>query len=409
METLLTIDISIVAKLVELGYQKDVTYAEENIWDKDSLEIHRFVRQSKPLTQRSISLTLLSVPNLANAFFSPAWNNNCADLLEFIEQNITPQRLYDEYEDNITVRLSALRLAAHTRMAPKHRPFFPRLRDLVSFPEVKAMMNPFDTPEFDPQDVDKLVPIVDDLVVSWKADCQRQLEESIRSSAPDIPEDIAIWDLAIANMVSCTDAICQDVLVEPWPNGVLHDCKYYGYPIKSNDEERFIDNDNPHTLARNKWYDNVMNTSLGYKWSMKYLHPLVHGVENIVKLCGKDPLQVTAAEMDQFDARFFCFDQEKEKGVREILTWREAVSFAIIECISSVALSLPGLCYRQHKSHIGCDVMAKLLIGKSFPRKTERRLYISNWLLSSVKRGPKLHNVIGAAHDATLCIDHEKL
>ena len=58
---MLTRDISIVTRLTELGFEKDIKYdIEHTRWEashlKEGLQSLRFVRQPKPLTQRGQSL-----------------------------------------------------------------------------------------------------------------------------------------------------------------------------------------------------------------------------------------------------------------------------------------------------------------------------------------------------------------
>ncbi|KAK7686519.1 hypothetical protein QCA50_010117 [Cerrena zonata] len=295
---------AIIAKLQELGYEEDIAFSKRHLRDKEALENHPFVRQSKPLTNRT-------------------WESHCADIFEFIEHNITPRRLYHEYRQNICTRIEILRRLVLKRMSPTLRPFFPRMRELVSFPEVQTMMDPFKSVKFDSQSRDHLVSIRDDLVASWEADCIRQLKESIRSAAPNLPEDDTILKLAIANLVVCTDGFCHTVFVDPWPSGVTHDCTFFGYRLHNVSGDRKWD-DAPHSQDQDQWYDYIMNHILGYKWSKAFIRPLAHGIEKIVEISGKDPLQVTAAEMDQLDLRFFCARKVHRTGIIEILEWRQA-------------------------------------------------------------------------------------
>lgn len=209
-------------------------------------------------------------------------------------------------------------------MSPRLRPFFPRMRELVSFPEVRTMMDPFKTDIFNSRNMDRLVSIRDDLVATWKADCIRQLKESIRSEASDLPEDDDVLKLAIANLVTCTDGFCHRVFVDPWPTGVIHECTFIGRRMHNHNGDREW-KDYPYRQDQDQWYDYIMNEQLGYRWSKTHICPLVHGIEKIVEVCGKDRLQVTAAEMDQLDLRLFCARTVKETGIIEVLEWRQAV------------------------------------------------------------------------------------
>lgn len=208
-------------------------------------------------------------------------------------------------------------------MLPKYRPFFPRMRDLVSFPEVRAIVDPFESIEFNSQHIDQLIAMMDGLLVTWEANCKRELDELIRAEVPDIPDDIDVSDLAIANIMRCAAGFCHRVFVDPWPNCFIHECDFEQFFLDYEDRDL---TETPFKKDDEEWYDLVMDELLGSKWSKKHVGPLAQDVSRVVRLCGKDPVRVSATEMDELGMRFICDWRGRNSGVRKVLKWRESVS-----------------------------------------------------------------------------------
>lgn len=273
----------------------------------------------KTIHEAKYDFQYVSISHQANS--SLGWQNNQTDVIKFIEENITPRRLYEEYRQEIRRRVAMLRRAVDTVILPRYRRFFPRLRDFVALPEVRAMIDPFKTIQFDHQSIDHLVSIVDGLLVTWTAECTQQMEEVFRSKCPDLPEDVTVLDLAIANVTKCRSGFCHVFFCEPWPNSVIHECRWTGM-FRSCEREKL-----PHTKEPDQWYDITMIEHLDFKWSKTDLQSFTRGIKIILELCGKDPLRTTAAEMDESNLRFVCtYIQKNAMECRKILKWREAVS-----------------------------------------------------------------------------------
>lgn len=65
---------------------------------------------------------------------------------------------------------------------------------------------------------------------------------------------------------------------------------------------------------------------MGHKWSPSHVQSLIKETTKIIEICGKDPLRVTAVEMDKLNLRLYCAKEAKKMKARRLLTWRQAVS-----------------------------------------------------------------------------------
>lgn len=330
--------------------------------------------------------------NLINLLL--VWENNRAEFISFFEQNVVSRRLYEEYGEVLSSRIRLLREAVGTTLLPKYRPIFPPLRDLVSFPEVQAMIDPHRSHKFGRREIKYLVSIIDDIITSWKADCTKQLEEAFRSEAPYIPEATAILDLAITNITRCRAGPkpCR-VLVAPWPNAVIHPCKWNSYWRNA---AHVLDPE--HDPGR--WCSLTIRRELNRRWSKHDIETLIRGVAKIVQACGKDPLRTTAEDMDGLDLRFYCAREEHESGIREIMEWRQAVGLHRKSTISNISFESFHRRSRnqRHASKMNLNVKRSLSldnlkqlimtrttrIGEYFLVKIGRRSPISNRLLWNV-------------------------
>lgn len=250
---------SIVTKLKQLGYGEDVAFSEKFLF---VLESHPFVRQPKPLTERS-EMPHIYLFSWKTAHVYPAWESHRDEVIKFIETKITLPRLYYEYRKETSNRIKAFRPVVETIMMPKYQPIFPRLRDLLSFPEVREVMDPFRSDEFETDKFDHLVSIMDDLLVGWEANCLRKLEEIVRAQVPDIPEGTVVSDLAVAQVMRCRNTLCNAVFTEAWPNSVVHSCGPPFSPDILEDRVGII-----HRGLRERWYELALDDILeARRWS----------------------------------------------------------------------------------------------------------------------------------------------
>ena len=145
-----------------------------------------------------------------------------------------------------------------------------------------------------------------------------RIEELIRRRIPDIPDDVPILELAITNVVACGGLFCDEIMANPWPNSAVHRCT-----TRLRLEEDIVRD--PHKRDTGEWYDIFMNKLLQEKRSADNIRLLVKESKEVIKLCGQDPLRVTAAEMDALDPRI-QWDWKARVSCSSIMGWRQAVS-----------------------------------------------------------------------------------
>ena len=223
--------------------------------------------------------------------------------------------MYEIYTDELDDRIMELRPTVLTDLAPEYRPFFPLFRDFVSIPGVQALVDPHQSEYFDETEVDVLVEGINDHLQSWEADCKNRIEELIRRSIPDIPDDVPILELAITNVVACRSVFCNEVMTNPWPTSAIHECT-----------SRVRSEDDPHKRDTSEWYEISMDDLLyRNRRSADDIIILVEESKEVITLCGQDPLRVTAAEMDALDPRI-QWDWKAKVVCSSIMDWRQAVS-----------------------------------------------------------------------------------
>lgn len=294
-------------------------------------------------------------------------------MIEFIQTTITPRRLYDEFETELLRRVGLITQEVKTVLRSRYHLNFPPLRDLLSFPEVRNMIDPDQSDTFGREELDELLSSMDDLLSVWRTDRIQRLEECLRSERDDLPDDsVAILDLAIGNVAHCDRSDCERVFVNLWPSSSTHRCNTITLLA------HYIGQLHPktcHEKSRDLWYDTVVDIHLHCSpWETDSIHPFVQEIATIVKLCGKDPLQVTPEEMDKLDLRFFCDQEYKETGIRTILKWREAVSSLMfsnfIVIFIPYRLFITSLSPRVSAISIQCGLLTPLTTGILRPTTT---------------------------------------
>ena len=136
-------------------------------------------------------------------------------------------------------------------------------------------------------------------------------------------------------------------MTNPWPNSAVHRCT----SLLRLEEDIVRD---PHKRDTGEWYDIFMNKLLQEKRSADNIRLLVKESKEVIKLCGQDPLRVTAAEMDALDPRI-QWDWKARVSCSSIMGWRQAVSSVVSSFRSGLIQGCVQIAekHRQRSPHRG--------------------------------------------------------
>ena len=205
----------------------------------------------------------------------------------------------------------------------KHSFVFPTLRDFLSLPTVRDLVDPHRSAELEKEELHIFLTNIDDLLATWEDERTGQLVEHIRSEIGHT--SIPILDLAITNVARCRTPDCKRVFFGLQSKGLTHTCRTFGLFME------FLHARGKHDDNKEVWYDDYLHTRYcSRKWAPSSIQLLSDKLQPVIQLCQKDPLQVTATEMDNLNHRFFCAGEYEATGIRIVLKWRETVTLFLL-------------------------------------------------------------------------------
>lgn len=195
---------------------------------------------------------------------------------------------------------------------------FPSVRDMASFPEVRAIIESSAGEIVTAASFDALRDQFPELVSRWQQNIGQRVRRSIKSKAGfKVPDDFDPFSMAVTAVFICRACECRESTV---PNALVHSC--------CND----LVKDGELDWRKNCSYETRVSAVLGEaSWSMKRLDWItpVKVAAHIIRACGKDPGTATIDEMDRTDVRLYC-PGCSSKDSRLILSWRAAVSSVVL-------------------------------------------------------------------------------
>ncbi|KAI0072235.1 hypothetical protein K474DRAFT_420454 [Panus rudis PR-1116 ss-1] len=222
-------------------------------------------------------------------------------------------------------RVDTLRKAVESFQHEYHC-IFPQLPNLIHLRTFEDLIRAPSNVPVTLEDFLALRPILPDIVERWKDDCTRHLSETIRVKA-GIPDDVDPLQLPVGTYFICECDEFSTSRRAEWPhtmNAILsHEPNFaFLFCIK-------YDTD-PDQMSTSELCAALIHESpWSYRWAEKY-NWFIEVVQDLVRMCGGDPLRTTAAELDTFSVRFTCkacLDlNPTHPEVRRVMTWRAAVS-----------------------------------------------------------------------------------
>lgn len=269
------------------------------------------LKQAKLLTDRSKS-RVLHVQLKSSLTFPIAWAN-MREAVESYMKEAKEIRLLAVKREALKERIRTLRKVVH-KWRSTFDGLLPHVRDLLNFPEVRAIIDVQPSTTVTEESFSVLKPILPDLLVSWRKSFDESLHEHLHTRAsPECAEDVDLLSLATMMLFQCTRCLC----IRTYPGVLTHCCRHY------------IMYDDSTTDLYSSCADAVLSAK---PWNPKPFSISSKEVAHMISLCEKYASRMTIADMDALDARFVC-EACDGNGIETVMTWRSAVS-----CLTSSGL-----------------------------------------------------------------------
>lgn len=201
---------------------------------------------------------------------------------------------------------------------------FPRLRDFLSFPEVRAIIDVPGEVTITPESFHPLLPQLPTMFSRWVSQCRTEVTECIKEKCLEeslpIPEGVDPLELAISSSITCSG--CKKG--KHFPDIFTHTCAnasgwLFRQQPKAYDSAEVV-------------YDKTASNHCGTKFGRDTVQIDIKGVKSVIEKFEHDPASVTAEVMDQLDTRIRCLLYCEEQGIRRLMNWRQAVRLPTLIC-----------------------------------------------------------------------------
>lgn len=305
---------SITAKLVEVGYGDEVEYLRRRLFCNPLFDLPA-VNRPGPLTKRGTTtrqfhpffLIILS------EIFPVGWGSIKKSMITFMEFQ-RKKRLVDLAADELDRKIFSVNYA--WQYSRSHDcSMFPRGHDFACIPVVRRLWDNDDEKLSREDCLETLEPYLPEIVRTWRDDIFIQLNDYLRSTSSNLPQDVDLTQLAMCNYFRCNRGGCYRSYFTPIP---LHHLLSHRCLTERAEPEEF---------SGNMTEDALDFYFYSTRWSIGNTETFIEPMRNIIQACGRDPMTATAVEMDQLDVRIYCRKCEEEyPNSRIILSWRGAVS-----------------------------------------------------------------------------------
>ncbi|KAJ3492360.1 hypothetical protein NLI96_g12 [Meripilus lineatus] len=197
-----------------------------------------------------------------------------------------------------------------------------RVRDIASFPEVKAIIELPPEEKISVESFEKLLSRLPTMLAGWSTEVGRVMRvlivSSMTTAGMPIPPGIDPLSLAIAFMFICKD--CKTG--REFPEMISHSCSLQ----RLHNCAGAILEDDP--VVGYEW---CASEALGEGGALKNRVDLaVEAATSVIKMFGYNPAVVTAEKMDQSDIRLIC-QGKCGPWDPKAMHWRRAISHAVFE------------------------------------------------------------------------------